>query len=327
MIRIVPLAVTVALLMAPVAIAAPPRNDNYLASLTINAADGSLPPEFHDSLDTTEATTQADTFDPSASGAPLGGGKPEPTMCPGGASFGRTVWYDFVLPVPGAVQLTAAGFDAVIAVYEWDLETSQLGRMIACRNDTAGASEELLLQRVLHKRRNYTIQVGGVNAVGGALDFRFTSFPDRDGDGTLDEQPDSCPRLPGIAALAGCPPVAPGAPRITFDRLAGGIRVTGLAVDRVAAGSRVSVRCKGCGRAITRRARRGGTVRLRSFAGRAVANGDRIEVRITHRRTRSGRFRFGAIGKVVRWPVVGGRLGRRSESCMAPRSTKRTRCP
>ena len=42
-------------------------------------------------MDTTEATTQVDTFNPNRDGQPLGGGDPETTTC-NGVSFGKTVW-------------------------------------------------------------------------------------------------------------------------------------------------------------------------------------------------------------------------------------------
>jgi hypothetical protein len=310
-----------------VAAAAAPVNDNYLSSLTINAQDGSLPREYMDRPDTTEATTQADTFDPNRDGLPFGGGVPEPTSCPGGPSFGKTVWYDFVLPTPAGVEIVAAGFDAVVAVYEWNARTSQLGRAVVCQSASSGPTETVLLQPELRARRNYTIQIGGVNGAGGPLEMRFTQFPDRDGDGVLDEQPDECPSLRGIGAFGGCPPVVRGGPRIAYDRVAGGIRLTGLSVDRIAKGAKVSVRCRRCGSGVKLTARRTGSLRIARFEGRTVTSGDRVEIRLTHPKSRSGRYRFGAYGRVIRWPVVGTGLGTRTEHCTLPGSNNRTRCP
>ena len=69
-----PLLITAALLALPAtAAAAPPPNDNYLASTTIASQ------EYRDSVDTTEATTQPDLFNPNRDGLPFGGGDPEPT--------------------------------------------------------------------------------------------------------------------------------------------------------------------------------------------------------------------------------------------------------
>lgn len=309
------------------AAAAPPVNDNYLSSLTLNAQDGALPREHADRPDTTEATTQADTFDPNREGVPFGGGVPEPTSCPDGPVFGRTVWYDFVLPTPAGVEIVAAGFDAVVAVHEWDAVTSQLGRAVICQNASSGPTETALLQQALRARRNYTIQIGGVNGAGGPLEMRFTHFPDRDGDGVLDEHPDECLALKGIAAFGGCPPVVRGGPRITYDRVAGGIRVTSLSIDRIAKGARVRARCRRCGPRVSLTARRAGSLRIRGFEGRTVRSGDSIEMRLTQPRARSGRYRFGAIGRVVRWRIVGTGLGTRTEHCTLPGSSKRARCP
>src|SRR5215210_2605573 len=92
------------------AAAAPPSNDNYLASVPVDK------PEFTATADTTEATTQADLFNPNRNGAPLGGGEPEPTSCRGTA-FGKTVWYDLAPQVDGGVQIRATGIPTVVAVY------------------------------------------------------------------------------------------------------------------------------------------------------------------------------------------------------------------
>ena len=320
--------VVLALLIPAVAQAAPPPNDNYLASTTINSQTGALPREFHpDPVDTSEATTQADTFDPNREGVPFGGGKPEPTSCGAGPAFGKTVWYDFAPPTAGGVQIEAAGFDAVVAVYRWDPETSQLGRLVTCQNDSTGPTEEVLLQQELRAGRNYTIQVGGAGGAGGVLDLLFSFFPDRDADGILDEQPDKCPRLAGIPAFGGCPPVVRGAFGISFERVAGGLRLTRVVVDRVARGARVEVRCGRCGPPVRGRARRAGAIRLTPLEGRVISVGDRVELRLTQSRTKSGRFRFGAIGRTISWPVIGSGLGPKREQCTVPSGKKRIRCP
>jgi hypothetical protein len=307
--------------------AAAPRNDNYLSSLRINSEDGSIPGEFHEVVDTTDATIQADIFNPNADGVPFGGGPPEPTGCVTGPSYGKTVWYDFVLPTPGGVEINAAGFDAAIAIYEWDPTTTLLKSTVACQDDSSGSVERMLRQRSLGRERNYTVQVGGVNGAGGVLDFRFTYFPDTDGDGVLDEQPDECRRMRGIAAFGGCPPVVRGSPRIAYDRLVNGLRVNSLSVDRVTKGSRIEVRCRGCGRRVVVRARRRGTVEINGLVGRSLSPGDRVEMRLTRPRTRAGRYRFGAIGKRWTWPVLRQRLGTRTEHCTRPGSSRRMRCP
>ena len=93
--RIAPslLAALAALSFPAAAAAAPPVNDNYLASTAIG-----LPrTELVTTVDTTEATLQADIFQPNADGQPLGGGPAEPATC-NGVPFGKTVWYDLAPP-------------------------------------------------------------------------------------------------------------------------------------------------------------------------------------------------------------------------------------
>src|SRR4051795_11527150 len=142
------------------ALAIPPANDNYLASTAINEAGAAVPPEYQDTVDTTEATTQADLFNPSRTGQPLGGDDPENTQCRA-TSFGRTVWYDFHTPTPGGIELNTSGFDAVITVYQWNDANAKIVRTVNCQ-DTAGPTERFDVFR-LKRNKAYTIQVGGVS--------------------------------------------------------------------------------------------------------------------------------------------------------------------
>ena len=110
---------------------APPPNDNYLASTTIAAE------EYTDTVDTTEATTQPDLFNPNRDGLPFGGGDPEPTSCGGASPFGKTAWWDFKAPSDGGVELKAnGGFDVVVAVYTWSERTSKITRSPAGSTST-----------------------------------------------------------------------------------------------------------------------------------------------------------------------------------------------
>jgi hypothetical protein len=317
------LVLALALAAVPAASAAPPGNDNYLASKTINL---SAEP-FTETVDTTEATTQADLFDPNRDGLPFGGSGPEPVNCPVAPSFGKTVWYDFAPPTPGGVRIATSGFDNVIAVYEWNLRTSQLGRLIACQNASEGVSEELQLQPEIHGGRNYTIQLGGVGGIGGPLSFSFEYFQDTDGDQVLDEDPDKCLRLAGIRALGGCPPAARGGARVVASGVGTGIRVDRLFIDLADRGSRVEVRCRRCGRTLRTRAKRAGNLRVRGFEGRVLPAGDRLTVRVSHPRTSSGRYRFGAITRETSWPIANGALGGQRKRCFRPASRKRITCP
>jgi hypothetical protein len=312
-----PLLIAAAVLALPAtAAAAAPPNDNYLASSTITSQ------EFRDNVDTTEATTQPDLFDPSREGLPLGGGDPEPTACPNGTSFGKTVWYDFKPPSPGGVQIRAnGGFDVVVAIYTWSERTSRITRTVRCQNDESG-SEDVLLPTV-SAGTNYTIQVGGANGAGGPLSLLFDYFPDTDGDGILDDAPDKCRRQAGIPRFGGCPPELRSTPRVLYQSVGSGLRITGLEIDDVPKGARAEVRC---GRKVTRRATRKGTLKVGGCVGRTISGGSSIQIRVTLGRTGKGQYRYGAVGKYYRWPVSAGRLGKRKTSCLQPGSRKPTKC-
>src|SRR3954447_6225839 len=111
--------------------AAPPVNDNYLSSLPVDQV------QFTATADTTEATTQADLFNPNRDGQPLGGGAPEPLDCKG-TPFGKTVWYDLAPQVSGGVQLRASGFQTVVAVYEWNPQDSKISKLVDCSPNAGG---------------------------------------------------------------------------------------------------------------------------------------------------------------------------------------------
>jgi hypothetical protein len=298
------------------ALAAPPPNDNYLASLPIQ-------PQAENTLqaDTTEAGTQTDLFNPNRDGQPLGGGDPETTVC-NGVSFGKTVWYDFAPPVNYGVSLRATGLNTVVAVYEWNPQTSRITRLMGC---SANAStEDLLLD--LEGEKNYTIQVGGVAGAGGPLTLRMEGYPDADGDGQFDVL-DECPEVPGIKAAGYCPPSLRGrvSPSVSWAPGSGGVRITRLTVDSVPKGAKVTARCAGCG-SQTITAKRQGRVSLSRLVGRTARSGGNIEVKITMRRTGKGRYRFGATGISFKWPVRADGLGKRKLSCLNVRTGKTERC-
>jgi hypothetical protein len=311
------LVITAAVLALPAtAAAAPPPNDNYLASTTISGQ------EYADTVDTTEATTQPDLFNPNRDGLPFGGGDAEPTSCGGASSFGKTAWWDFKAPSDGGVEIKAnGGFDVVVAVYTWSERTSKITRTIRCQNDEAG-SEDLIIPRV-SEGTNYTIQVGGANNAGGPVRLEFTYFPDTDGDGILDDTPDKCRRQPGIPRFGGCPPELRSTPRVLYQSLGSGLRITGLEIDDVPKGARAEVRC---GRTVKRRATRKGTLKIGGCTGRMINGGSSIQIRVTLGSTGKGQYRHGAVGKYYRWPVAGGRLGKRQTSCLQPGSRKPTKC-
>lgn len=308
--RLLP-AVAFSLLLFPAAAsAAPPANDNYLASLPVAAQQ---------QVDTTEATTQPDLFNPNRDGQPLGGGDPENTTC-NGVAFGKTVWYDFTREFNHGVQLRTSGIPAAIVVYEWNPSDSRIIRQVGCTAD----GEDLLLD--LEGGKAYTIQVGGIGGAGGPLTLRMEAFQDRDADGILDAL-DKCRTVAGIEAAGGCPPSLRGrvSPSVSFDRVAGGLRITRLVVDAVPKGAVVRARCGGCG-SQTVRAKRNGRVTLSRLVGKTARAGTNIEIRVTMGRRGKGRYRFGATGLRVRWPVRAEGLGKRELRCLAVRTNKVERC-
>jgi hypothetical protein len=285
----------------------PPGNDNYLQSFGLNTPGSRL--ERTDTLrataDTTNATVQSDVFSPPQSGGPA-----EPTACQGGV-YGKTVWYDFYPDVNGAVQLRASGYDTVINVVPFDRATGRpdFGRA-QCVNQSASTTEVFIVE--VRGRDAYTVQLGGVNNAGGPLEFLFDFLADTDGDGVLDDV-DRCDRLDGARSNNGCP----RRPRVNTTLRAlptpNGIELVGLSV-RAPRGSRVEVRCRGCGRQV-KRAR--STVGFPALRGRALRAGTNLDIRVTRR---------GSFGAFVRYRVLAGNF-KRTERCMNPGSrVPRRRC-
>jgi hypothetical protein len=317
--RIVPSLIAAAASLAvaaPAALAAPPVNDNYLASLPVDRA------EFVQTFDTTEATTQPDLFNPSRDGQPLGGGSTENTMCKG-TGFGKTVWFDLATPNGGAAEIkaTANGFTPVVAVYEWSAANSQITRMVDC---TPLAGGELQLE--LRRGGNYTIQVGGAGGAGGPATLSVDYFADSDDDGEFDAL-DKCPEVPGIARFGGCPPELRVVPSVGFNRTGNGVSITRLVVDRVPKGARVVAKVSGGG-SQTVRAKKTGTVTLSKLVGRTVRAGGNIEVRVTLGPQRgSSTYKYGATGSHFKWPVRANGLGKRQSKCIvAGTKSKIERC-
>jgi hypothetical protein len=318
------MACAVALVVPAAASAVPPANDNYLASTSISDAQRPLGRMFTDNtVDTTDATTQADLFNPDKDGQPLGGGGPEPTTC-GGTSFGKTAWWDFRPQSPGAAEIKASGaFDVVVAVYEWSSSTSKITRTVTCRNADPGSETVQLFD--LRKNHNYTVEVGGAGNTGGPVRFSLEYFRDRDGDGVFDAI-DDCRSLPGTSK-GGCPPTLQAAARLTYDKPGNGVLVRTMTLDDLPKGARAEVRCtRSCGRKAVVKARRAGSLDIRRFVNRFVRAGNAIEIRVTMARQKHGRFRYGGIGKYIRYPVTSAGLGKRVLKCLDPGSRKPHKC-
>jgi hypothetical protein len=313
------LAATVAAILATgaTAYAAAPANDDYLASTPI------LTERYHDTVDTTGATEQPNIFNP---GRNPGEAKAEPLACDG-QSYGKTVWYDFLPPTSGGLRITATGFDAAVAVYEYDPASGRILRPVACQDASKGPAEELdVAPPAIRAGRYYTAQVGGAVVDGaaqsGTLQFKLEFFGDRDGDGVLDRN-DSCPDVAGTRG--GCPPQIATTPRLAFA----GLQLELLDWAGLPRGTIVTAACRGCGRHGIRqtvRVRDGGIARLRAFSGIDARRGAVLDVSATLARHGSGAYRFGAIGKHARY-----RFGSNSQHwalrCLVPGSRQEMTCP
>ena len=298
--------VAVLLLGLPVAVdAAPPGapvNDDYLESLQLNAPGSKLDRKntLRDRQDTRNASVQGDVFAP-----PESGGPPEPTTCGQGASYGRTVWYDFHPDVSGVARIRANGYDTTISVIPFNARTARPDfAQRRCISDSASTTEELLAQ--VSEGRAYTIQIGGVSDAGGDLEFLFDFLADTDGDGVLDDV-DKCDRLKGTQAQAGCPRRLRASVTLRALPLRTGIKVAALRVN-APRGSRVAVRCAGC-RPQAKRAR---TVGFRRLRGKRLRAGTSLVIRVTRRNSFGAYFAY----KVRRGNF------RKIERCLNPGSTK-----
>jgi hypothetical protein len=286
-----------------------PINDNYLNSLRLNDPGSRLERRatLRDTRDTTSATVQGDVFSPPQSGGPA-----ELTTC-SGTSYGKTVWYDFYPDVNGVVQLRAAGYDTVLTAVPFNIRTGRPNFDAAlCANASASTAEAFFVE--VRGGDAYSVQIGGVNDAGGALEFLFDFLADTDGDGVLDTT-DRCDRLDGPAGNNGCPRRQNVNATLRARPTATGIEIDALTVT-ARRGSRVVVSCSaGCRRQV-KRAR--GTLTFPALRGVDLRAGARLEIRVT---------RPGFFGEFTRYTIVAGNF-RKIERCTYPGSRKlRRRCP
>jgi hypothetical protein len=302
------LAMCVALLALPAAASAQaPVNDNYLDSKPLNVPGSRLnrTDSLVDRQNTSQASVQADVFNPPGSGAPA-----EPTMC-SGASYGKTIWYDFYPDITGRVGIRTSGFDSVIRVVPFNGKTGAPNFPASqCVNDSSGTTEAFELYVL--KGRSYTVQIGGVNGAGGTLESEFQFAADPDVDGVLGRE-DDCPRLKGPARRDGCPL------RLSIDTTlralptANGIELDGVRVSNNRT-ARVQLRCRACGKQV----RRGRSVSFPGLRGHQLPAGGKLEIRVTRR---------GAIGAYIAYTIQRGNFKKGPERCMNPGSRKpRRKC-
>jgi hypothetical protein len=308
----------------------PPPNDNYLASTIIPQAanTGMTEVTYTDAEDTTSATTQPDLFNPDKSGLPFGGGGPEPLTC-NGATYGKTIWYDMHPVVNQGVELEAAGFSTVIAVYQWDVNTSKIMSEVGCQVSMT-ALDDYVLPQELQKGKAYTVQIGGVGsgsqAASGMLDLTANFFPDHDGDGIYDPL-DACPFLPGVPKFAGCPPTIK--PALSWSAVTtSGLQITKMVVNDIPGGARVEIRCS-CGtRQVITSGPNANSVTATAFVGRTLPLGSTVEVWATKRASGRGQYKHGAIGGYLKFVASSSGLGLPTKRCLMPGSrTPKKVCP
>jgi hypothetical protein len=288
-------AVTVALAV-PGAAAAPgnapaaPINDDYLLSLELNGPDTKLnsTSTLKDVRNTTGATVQSNIFNPCGqSSCPQG--PAEVTTC-NGVTYGDTIWYDFYPQAAGQVSIRTSGFDNVITLYRFNTQTlvpDSADRV--CVHQSSFPSEQLVAP--VKKGLAYTIQVGGVNATGGLLQFLFDYFitPPH--------------RLSAQSSL-------------TATDSGTGDKLLGLSVSTTRA-ARVEV---DCGRYCRRQSKSGSAVEsFPQLKGVDMPAGSKLQIRVTA---------HNSIGVFIQYDIVGGaRVFTKLTRCTEPGSrTPRRKC-
>ena len=304
-----------------VAQASVPANDSYLAAMPV------VGPQYRDLVDTTGAGSQANLFDPAVAGRPGNGAQNEPLSCAGQA-YDKTVWFDLQPQTTGGIRISATGYDAVIAVFEYDPATSGIIRSLGCGNASSGTAEHLDIPAPrIQQGHHYAIQVGGAVVGGvaqsGTLAFALDAVPDRDGDGVSDAA-DACPDAAGPGD--GCPRQIAGTPRLAIA----GLRVVLLEWAGLPSGTEVRATCRSCGAhgvSQTVRLRRAGVARLSRFAGARARSGAVLRVFARSRPPAPGSGRFGAVGKSARFRFGSGAY-HWDIGCLAPGSWKQPMgCP
>lgn len=282
--------------------ASPPENDNFLAAAELNRPGSQMPRDnvSYPVTDVTDATLQGDLLAP-----PSAGGPPEPSAC-GSSPLGHTVWYRFFPDVDGRIELQSVGFDTALALVPFASVQSPLPQDYICANRRDDTIEALAAK--VERGASYAVQVGGAGDALGVMQVNFTFVPDRDDDGVSDAA-DRCPDQPG--SVDGCLPRIRADTPYKYDRTAGGARFRFLDVRGAPKGSRVDVRCsRGC--AHIRQTVRSNLMRVKSFRGRTMPAGARIEIRIT---------KAGWIGAYRAFSVANGDVSY-TEGCLPPDSTR-----
>jgi hypothetical protein len=284
------------------AFASPPDNDNYLAALALNPPGSPMPTDnvSYPVTDVTDATLQGDLLAP-----PSAGGPPEPTAC-GSSPLGHTIWYRFFPDVDGRIRIQSVGFDTTVALVPFASVQSPLPQGYICANQRDDTIENLSAK--VDGGSAYAVQVGGTGDAVGSLQVNFTFVPDRDDDG-FNDSVDRCPQRPGT--VNGCPPRIQAGVPFKYEGTGSGAKFRFLDVRGAPKGARIDVRCsRGCPH--TRLTVRKNLTHVKTFTGRTMPAGARIEIRVT---------KPGWIGMYRAFNVVPDNVSY-TERCLPPGSTK-----
>jgi hypothetical protein len=227
--------------------AAPPINDNYLASLNLNQAGSPLNRvnTLTDVRDISAATVQSDIFNPPQSGGPA-----EVTGC-NGVSETNTIWYDFFPDASGLFRVrTSAMFGTVMAVMPYDPKSllPDIGHRKCAVNQISQTQE---LYDEVKAGAAYTVQIGSTGGAGGSVETLF----------------DYLVKLKRLHAEA----------TLTAQPLAGGIRVLNLLVTAPKK-AHVLVRCShGC----SSEAQTARTLSFAALRGTVLSSGSALKIYVT----------------------------------------------
>jgi len=320
------LAVFAALLALPAAASAqstvpPPGGDNYADAIPVRPSNSPFLPLTPGVLGFGADTSSYTVEGPSPAFGPNG----EFNVC-GQSAYGKTIWSLFAVDRTGRIDLTAAGYDSVIALLPVDADTG-VPQGGPCTDRLAGRIESFPRDNLPTVKKNnvYAVQVGGFRNpqtgefAGGPLEVDFELLPPE--------------QLIADAGLA-------------WREASGGVRVTSVRVDGPN-GSQAVVQClrKSCGRALTVRnpkptakfarssAKRGAestgqkTPRAKAsddqvrFAtknvlrGRRIPNGSRLVVFVESSTDDQ-------IGQVFFWDIKGNAAGAKQIGCLEPGSRR-----
>jgi hypothetical protein len=309
------LAVSAGLLVLPAAASAqssvpPPGGDNQADAIPIRPANSTFlpltPGVLGFSANTSTYTTEPNEFD----------------AC-GQSSYGKTVWSVFAVDRTGRIDITAAGFDSVLALLP--VTNNGVGSG-PCTDRLAGTIESFPRDNLptVKKGNVYAVQVGGFrgqdgNFAGGPVEVDFELLPPE--------------RVQGDAIL-------------TWRSTSGGIKVTSIKVDGPQ-GSAAGIGCvRGhCGKSQTvKNPKPVGVFAKAAVAGNKPLSGDKYEpakvsdkpVRMATKSVFRGRkIPNGArlavvvisqnndqIGQVFFWDVKKNAAGAKSLGCVNPGSTR-----